>query len=196
MAAREPSAPLDAAIVTLPSDSYAYVSKNDVTLILSSGQVIVDDSFSFNTSSCLLYAETIVFSASKANAYTISLPGKHIGLFCHTISFASPNLTIDVGGADGDAGVENAPAKPPTPGLNAGSIALSVEVLDSSQVGRDNVGGATGLYLNADGGRGGRGSSMTNPPGQKGGDGAAGGDGGKSSLRLLKLCPSPATPSD
>ncbi|KAJ9105055.1 hypothetical protein QFC19_003687 [Naganishia cerealis] len=170
----------------LPSDDYAYVSKNDVTMVLSTGQITIDDQLDFKTSSYILYAETIVLTASKKLHYTISLPGKHIGLFCNTLDIKStPNITLDVSGEDGDDGVPDSTISP-TKGKNGGSITLYVERLESGQVGQSQQEVSTGLFLHAFGGRGGRGISV-HKSGLAGGDGADGGNGANLSLFIILL---------
>ncbi|KAJ9115812.1 hypothetical protein QFC22_004953 [Naganishia vaughanmartiniae] len=170
--------PPRAVVPDLPNDNYATVTVNDVTMVLSSGQIDIDEKLDFDTTSYMLYAETITLTSTKELNFTISHPGKHISLFCNTLLILDcPNFTIDVSGTAGADGKPDS-SKQPTKGLAAGSITLYVERLDTAQVGRDQLGGSTGLYLNALGGRGGQGITFDGNSGLAGGDGAHGGAGG------------------
>ncbi|KAJ5359330.1 uncharacterized protein N7496_011743 [Penicillium cataractarum] len=92
-----------------PSPTWCCYSQNDVLLSLSTSTIVLDSTFNFTESTCLIYAESIILDISTPaqqppNTFQLSLPGKNLGLFCHSFSTAGDKSTIlDVSGSKGQA---------------------------------------------------------------------------------------------
>jgi hypothetical protein len=162
-----------AVITQLPDNDYYYMSKNDVTVICSTTDMpqVLDSTFSFATTMCLIYAENIAINGN------LQIPGKSLGLFCSKLTLGKPTISIDVSGSNGKfTGPETATdGDPGDPGKASGSIWVFVESPTNEVF--------QGLKLSANGGDGGKGGDTT-APGKTGGQGGAGGNAGMFS----KLC--------
>lgn len=167
----------------LPDNNYAYYSKDNVTIILSTKKYTIDDKFKFTTEICLVYAEEIEITSD------ITARGKSIGLFCHTLTI--PNrVTILVSGENGTAGKNGVDQDGGQGGNGAdsGNIWVCVQSLAK------NNNPFHTLEIKAYGGDGGRGGDSTvSQSGDKeggnkkkvetkGGNGGNGGNGGKALL--------------
>ncbi|KAE8155237.1 hypothetical protein BDV25DRAFT_167697 [Aspergillus avenaceus] len=150
---------------TYPNDDYVRYKKDDLTIILDTteGYEIGSD-FGFDTSTCLVYAETVNL---KAN---VRIPGKSLGLFCSKINIPE-SVTLDVSGENGKVGDQkiDADGGTGTSGKNAGDVWIFVQDFEKGNF--DN------LTVKAHGGDGGRGGNTSGleKTGGKGGDGGNGG---------------------
>ncbi|KAH6689664.1 hypothetical protein F5X68DRAFT_230280 [Plectosphaerella plurivora] len=106
----------------------------------------------------LIYAETVYIQSS-----TIKLPGKKIGIFCHSLVIGPESACIDVSGANGNAATSSTARA--GNGGDGGSVWLYVEAPTPAL--------RTKLSLQAYGGDGGRGADGS--PAGNGGDGGASG---------------------
>jgi len=155
----------------VPDDDYAYLEKNDITVILNTNEQpqIIDASFNFNTSTCLIYSENVVITG------TISLPGKNIGIFCSNLGLVGSPATIDVSGSLGVMDpkyeiVTSGPGHTGANGGNGGTIWMFVENLTKDIF--------PNLKLVTNGGDGSTGGG-TSQQMMTGGTGGNGGNGGK-----------------
>ena len=167
---RAPSpAPAPTFIPGPPSPTRCMYRVDDVLLILDSGgasSITLDYLFNFDTTTCLIYAETIKVSGK------VSLPGKSLGLFCSTLDTDNAIATISVAGAQGSNGnaVSTGAPNPGGDGTAGGTIWLYVE--DMTEI------LATSLRLTAAGGPGGSGGQSMSAEDRTGGSGGKGGSGG------------------
>jgi hypothetical protein len=152
-------------------DDYAYLEKNDITVILNTNEQpqTIDANFNFSTSTCLIYSENVVING------TISLPGKNIGIFCSNLGLVGSPATIDVSGSLGVMDpkygiVTSGPGHPGANGGKGGTIRMFVENLTQDIF--------PNLKLVANGGDGSTGGG-TSELMMTGGTGGNGGNGGK-----------------
>jgi hypothetical protein len=155
----------------VPDDDYAYLEKNDITVILNTNEQpqTIDANFNFSTSTCLIYSENVVING------TISLPGKNIGIFCSNLGLVGSPATIDVSGSLGVMDpkygiVTSGPGHPGANGGKGGTIRMFVENLTQDIF--------PNLKLVANGGDGSTGGG-TSELMMTGGTGGNGGNGGK-----------------
>ncbi|EEP81028.1 predicted protein [Uncinocarpus reesii 1704] len=151
--------------VHVPDDNFFHFSRNQTTVVCSSGEYVLKTPFDFNGERVIICAETLEIPGD------IKLPGKSIDICCHTLRIGSSTRVIDVSGNPGD------PKDPETignglsgsTGGDAGSIRLYVQAMDPEV--------AQNLKLKANGGRGGLGGN-TSAKDKSGGNGGDGGNGG------------------
>lgn len=153
------------------SESYVCYSKNDVLLVLSAGEIDLNE-LDVPESTVLVYAETVTLSKD------ILAPGKTLGIFCWELKASGPTpCTINVSGRNARdmSASPSGNGKAGETGDNGGNIWLYVENTDISSI---------GLKVKADGGNGGRGGDTLDAT-ATGGNGGNGGDAGMSAASFF-----------
>lgn len=149
--------------LTLPTDDFARIKTDEVTVISAASDVpyVIGGDFLFETPVCLIYSEKIKLEGS------IKHPGKSIGLFCSTLEVPK-DTTIDVSGEAKNPGSSNGGRG--EDGSPGGKVWVFVQEATEETM--------KSLRINANGGDGSSGgdSSASDKIGGNGGNGGTGGE--------------------